>query len=268
VTARHFQQGGVEYYGQTEVEVNGTDLDGVAIAMRQGAVVRGRVLNEAGEPVGVPVMVMLSAGASVRTPAVRPARTYSDGSFRIEGAFGAQYVRALEARLVPGAEDPGINVRRLQDVTPALRPLTTWWLKSITLNGREVTDEPIDFDRGDLTLDITMTNQASVVRGTVAWNRGRGGRRPSVAVFVDDDTRWTRPSRLVGTSEVDDAGSFDVRGLPAGERYLAVAVEGVSRAVIARPEMLAALRAAATPLRIEDGGTHVVTLTAVPRPQP
>ena len=47
-----------------------------------------------------------------------------------------------------------------------------------------------------------------------------------------------------------------MRGLPPGDRYLAVAVEGVARAVLARPEMLAAVRAAATPLRVDDGGTH------------
>ena len=268
VTARHVQQGGVEYYGTTDVEVTGADLDGVTIPMRAGAIVRGRVVNEQGEPVGVPVMVTLSAADAGRAPTPRPARTFSDGSFRLEGAFGAQHVRALEARMIPGAEVPGINVRALQDVTAATRPLTTWWLKSIVLNGRDVTDESVDFDRGNVSLDITMTNRASSVRGTVSWNRTKGGRRPSVVVFVDDDSRWARLSRLVGASEVDEAGRFDVRGLPPGDRYLAVAVEGVARAVLARPEMLQALRPFATPLRIDDGGTHEVALTAVPRPRP
>ncbi|HUU35956.1 MAG TPA: carboxypeptidase regulatory-like domain-containing protein, partial [Vicinamibacterales bacterium] len=268
VTARHFRQGGVEYYGTTEIEVTGTDVDGVYVPLRQGAVVRGRVVDEAGQPVGVPVMVSLHLAGPGRAPVPRPGRTYSDGSFRLEGAFGRVRVRAVEARVIPGAEAPGINVRSLQDVTPATRPLTTWWLKSIMLNGRDVTDEPIDLDQGHAALEITMTNRASSVRGTVTWNRARGGRRPSVVVFVDDDTRWTRPSRLVGAAEVDEAGRYDVRGLPPGERYLAAAVEGAARAVLARPEMLAALRAAATPLRIDEGGVYEVPLTARPRPQP
>ena len=267
VTARSFQPGGVEYWGTSDVEVTGSDLDGVAIPLRAGAIVRGRVVNEAGEPVGVPVMVSLTTDGD-RAPTPRPARTYSDGSFRLEGAFGTHHLRAVEARMIPGAESPGINVRALQEVTPATRALTTWWLKSIALNGRDVTDEPLDFDHGDLHLVVTMTNRASSVRGTVAWNRAPGRRRPAVVVFVDDDTRWTRPSRLVGASEVDEAGRYDVRGLPAGERYLAVAVEGAARAVLARPEMLAALRALATPLRIDEAGTHEVALTAVPRPRP
>ena len=266
VTARHFQPGGVEYYGTVDVEVTGTDRDGVSVPMRPGTIVRGRVVNEAGELVGAPVMVTLSAADGSRAPVPRPARTYSDGSFRIEGAFGLRQVRAVEARMIPGSEAPGIDARNLQEVTPATRPLTTWWLKSITLNGRDVTDEPIDFDQGNVTLDITMTNRTSSVHGTVAWNRTRGGRRPVVVVFVDDDTRWTRPSRAVGASEVDEAGRYNVRGLPPGNRYLAVAVEGAARAVVARPEMLAALRPSGTPLRIDDGGIHDVPLTAVPRP--
>lgn len=266
VTARSFQSGGIEYYGTTDIDTAGVDLDGVTVPLRAGALVRGRVLNEAGEPVGIPVMVALTSAGTGRAPAPRPSRTYSDGSFRIEGAFGLQHVRAVEARLIPGAENPGINVRALQDVTPALRPLTTWWLKSIALDGRDVTDEPIDFDHGDVMLDITMTNRASSVRGTVTWNRSKGGRRPSVVVFLDDDTQWARGTRRVGTAEVDEDGRFDVRGLPAGDRYLAVAVEAMARAVLARPETLAAIRPFGTPLRIDDGGTHEVALTARPRP--
>lgn len=266
VSARFFGQGGIEYYGSTDVEVAGGDLDGITVPLRAGAIVRGRVVNEAGEPVGVPVMVSVTAADGGPAPTPGPARTYSDGSFRLEGVFGVQHVRVVEARMIPGAEAPGINVRRLQDVTAATRARTTWWLKSITLNGRDVTDEPVDAGAG-LTLEITMTNRASSVRGTAAWNR-TGARRPAVVVFADDDSRWTRPSRHVGTAEVEDDGRFDVRGLPAGPRYLAVAVEGAARAVLARPEMLQALRPFATPLRIDEGGTHELALTAVPRPRP
>jgi len=268
VSARHFGQSGAEYYGATEVTIDGVDLDAVAIALRPGAIVRGRVVNELGEPVGVPVMVSLSPAADGPGPSAAPARTYSDGSFRIEGVFGPQRVRAVEARMIPGAEVPGINVRRLQDVTPATRDRTTWWLKSVTLHGRDVTDEVIDVAAEGTMLDITMTNRASRVHGSVAWDRTRGARRPAVVVFADDDTRWTRPSRFVGTAEVEDDGRYDVRGLPAGPRFLAVAVEGAARAVLVRPEMLQAVRPLATPLRIDAGGTHEVPLTAVPRPRP
>ncbi len=268
VSARHIQQGGVEYWGTAEIEVNGSDLDGVALPMRAGAIVRGRVRSESGEPVGVPVMVALNQADGGRAPMPRPARTYSDGSFRLEGVFGTQHVRVVEARTIPGAEAPGINVRTLQDVTAATRQLTTWWVKSIMLNGRDVTDEPVTFAGGEVMLDVTMTNRAASVRGTVTWNRTRGGRRPAVVVFVDDDSMWGRPSRRIGASEVDEAGRFDVRGMAGGESYLAIAVEGAARAVIARPEMLQALRPFATPLRIDEGGMHELALTAVSRPRP
>jgi hypothetical protein len=267
VAARHQQsQGDIEFYGTTQVEVAGSDVEGVTVPLRAGTTVRGRVVNEAGDPVGVPVMVSLVPVANTRMPGARAARAYSDGSFRIDGAFGRQHVRAVEARLAPGAEDPGMLRRGMQEVTPASRPLTTWWVKSIAVNGRDVVDEPLDFDGGTVEVEITMTNRASSVRGTVAWNRSRSGRRPAVVVFVDDEARWERPTRRVGTSEVEPDGRFDVRGLPPGGRYLAVAVEGAARAVLARPDVLAAIRPFATALRIDDGGTHELSLTAIPRP--
>ncbi|MGE0121641.1 MAG: carboxypeptidase regulatory-like domain-containing protein [Vicinamibacterales bacterium] len=268
VSARYFGQSGVEYYGATEVAIDGVDLDGVSIALRAGAIVRGRVVDETGAPIGVPVMVSLTPAADGPAPVSAPARTYSDGSFRIEGVFGEQRVRAVEARMIPGAEVPGINVRRLQDVTPATRDRTTWWLKSVAMDGREVTDEAIAVDPRGATIDIVMTNQVSSVRGTVAWSGGPTVRRPAVVVFVDDDSRWARPSRFVGTAEVEADGRYDVRGLPAGPRYMAVAVTGAARAVLVRPEMLQALRPLATPLRVDAGGVHELPLTAVPRPRP
>jgi hypothetical protein len=56
--------------------------------------------------------------------------------------------------------------------------------------------------------------------------------------------------------------------MPAGDRYLAVAVDGASRSVLAQPEMLQALKPFATALRIDEGGMHELALTAVPRPRP
>jgi hypothetical protein len=269
VTARYQQsQGDVEFYGTTSVDVAGGDVEGVAVPLRAGATVRGRVLDEEGRPLSVPVMVSLVNTASGRAPSPRPARTYSDGSFRIDGAFGRQVVRAVEARVAPGAEDPGLARRGLLEVTPASRALTTWWVKSIAVNGRDIVDETVEFDQGELDLEITMTNRASSVRGSVSWNRTRSGRRPAVVVFVDDESRWAQPTRRVGTSEVEPDGRFDVRGLPPGHRYLAVAVEGAARAVLARSDVLAAIRAFATPLRIDDGAVHEVNLTAIPRPRP
>ena len=87
-------------------------------------------------------------------------------------------------------------------------------------------------------------------------------------MFADDDATWRRGSRQIGTSEVDEAGRYDVRGMPAGPRYLAVAVDGAARAVLVRPEMLQALRPLGTPLRIDEGGMHELALTAVARPRP
>ncbi|MGE0814120.1 MAG: collagen binding domain-containing protein [Vicinamibacterales bacterium] len=269
VTARYVQgQGGVQYYGTSTVDVAGSDIDGVVVPMGAGTLVRGRVVSESGTPIGVPVMVSLVDTGNARTPVPSPARSYSDGSFRLEGAFGRMHVRAVEARLLPEAADPAMARRGLLDATPVTRPLSTWFVKSVTVDGRDVTDQPVEFAGSEMTVTVTMTNRASVVRGTVTWNRTARQRRPTVVIFAADEARWDRPTRWVATSEVDETGRFDVRGLPPASRYLAAAVEGAGRVVLARPEVLAAIRPFATPLAIDEGGAHELSLTAMPRPRP
>lgn len=262
---------GIDHFGSVDVTMAGSDVDGVSIAMRTGATLHGRVVNEAGEQVGTPVLVLASPatdGQGVPVPA--PARTFSDGSFRMEGVFDLQQIRAIEARFAPEfVTTSTITSRAIQDLTPTTRQHTTWWLESVTVEGRDVTDVPADFTRGgDVNVVVTMTNRASSVRGTVTWAPLTGARRPAVVVFLDDATRWTRPTRVVGTSEVDESGRYEVRGLPPGDRYLAVAVDGISRLGAVRPEMLELLRRYATPLRIDKGGVHEVALRAVARPRP
>jgi hypothetical protein len=203
-------------------------------------------------------------------PVPAPARTVTGGALRKEGGFDKPRIRAHEARFAPEVvTTTTITTRLIQDLTPTTRQHTTWWLKSVTVDGRDATDTPIDFRRGgDFDVVVTMTNRASSVRGTVTWGPSTGARRPAVVVFLDDSTRWTRPTRVVATSEVDESGRYDVRGLPPGDRYLAVAVDGISRLGAARPEMLELLRRYATPLRIDEGGVHEVALRAIPRPRP
>ena len=72
----------------------------------------------------------------------------------------------------------------------------------------------------------------------------------------------------IRTAAVRADGTFSLRGLPAGDRYLIVAVEALESFDLWNDGMLTALRTAATPLRIEDGGLQEVALTAVPRPRP
>jgi hypothetical protein len=150
-------------------------------------------------------------------------------------------------------------------------PAAAWLLKSVTRDGRDVTDVPIEFDGADVDVEITMTSRPSVVTGAVSWNSAAAtsdAPRPAVVVFADDPARWQQPTRWVRVAQVTDEGRFEVRGLPPGERYLAVAVEGGVTPDLTSPESLEALRPAASPLRVDEGGSHDVPLRAVPPPQP
>ena len=254
-------EGRAALHGSTEVHVNGIDLEGVTVPVQTGSTLRGRVVTDAGEPVpaGVPITVRVdSASRDFEAPYARPVQAADDGTFAVRGAFGRRLVRATVAST------------SLVGVTQQA-PAPAWLLKSVTRDGRDVTDVPIEFDGSDVEVEITMTSRPSVVAGAVSWNSAAAtsdAPRPAVVVFADDPGRWQQPTRWVRVALVTEEGRFEVRGLPPGDRYLAVAVEGGVTPDLTSPESLEALRQAASPLRVDEGASHDVPLRAVPAPQP
>jgi hypothetical protein len=130
-----------------------------------------------------------------------------------------------------------------------------------------VSDVPLEpADVRDLTLVVTLTPPE--LKGRVTGGAGANGKRPLVVVFPEDEARWTPQSIGVRSAAVRPDGSFTLRGLPPGDRYLAVAVEGLESIEVWADGMLGALRSAATPVRLDDGAVHEIALTVVPRPVP
>ena len=141
-------------------------------------------------------------------------------------------------------------------------------MTSVTVDGREVIDVPLEFDGRPVEVSVTMTTRPAVVSGTVTWTPLANAKPPTVVVFIDDPTRWHREARSIRLVAVGVDGRFRIRGLPAADCYLAAAVEGLELADSRQPALLEALRNAATPLRIDEGGAHELTLRAVPKPEP
>lgn len=235
-------------HGTVDVQVDGADVEGVMLAVHTGSTVTGRVIGADGPlPDGQRVQIMLQPGPPREAmPFLRPVRADDDGRFRLEGAFGRQYVRAS----VVGAGDrPG------------------WQMEMVRLGGRDITDELIEFTGAPVELEVVMTSRIAAVEGTVSWDK-RGAAPPVVVVFAADEARWEMPTRWVRATPVSDAGTFEIRGLPPGDDYLAVAIENTAVADMLAPAALAGLRDVATRLRIERGGRHELALQAVPKPAP
>jgi 5-hydroxyisourate hydrolase-like protein (transthyretin family) len=135
-----------------------------------------------------------------------------------------------------------------------------WRLKSVKLDGRDITDTPHDFQSADVTgLDVVLTSHVASVGGSVL-DRLRPALDGMVVVFSEDGGKWAYPSRFISVAKVRPTGEFTVNSLLPG-RYLAVAVPALPLAVDAN--WLATMRSFATPFQVSAGDAAIVTLKLI-----
>ena len=135
-----------------------------------------------------------------------------------------------------------------------------WTLKVIRLDGRDITDELIDFGDGIRRgIEIVLTDRVSGAVGVVVNENGRPAAQSSIIVFPDDRTRWTTPSRFVRETRSDRDGRFEFAGLPPAS-YLAVALERVPANAWTDPDVLDRLRSSASRFQLEEGEQQAISI--------
>jgi len=146
-----------------------------------------------------------------------------------------------------------------------------WMITAVRSGGIDVTDTPLIFGRPNQSLDdleVVLTNRSSSVSGTVADARGQAITDSVVIVFATDNTRWYRESRFLRYALAEPDGSFDVRGLPAAE-YFVAAVDWMQPSPgfgeWQDPEVLEALARRASRVTLADGQRAHLALKLVPR---
>jgi hypothetical protein len=150
----------------------------------------------------------------------------------------------------------GLSSRRVLRVsTPG------WFLKAVMLDGRDVTDTPLDFDGGREVkgLEVILTRKRSGVTGDVRDNRGQLRSNYTVVLFPEDDRQWTPDSRFIASGRGDQNGRFRIDGLPDGA-YLIIAVEFLEGGGVRDPEMLRQLRPRATRITLGEGEVRTIGL--------
>jgi Carboxypeptidase regulatory-like domain len=132
--------------------------------------------------------------------------------------------------------------------------LRGWALKSVTVEGREVTDTPIDLKSGQklANVSVVFTDKLSEVNGTVADQQGTPITEFTVLAFPTDPSLWRPQSRHIMTARPDQTGKFRIRGLPPAEYYL-VTVDPTEQGEWFEPAFLDQHRAAASRLTIAEG---------------
>lgn len=194
-------------FGMQYITVTDTAPAPVAITLRPMSVVTGRIHIE-------------GQGATPSDFLLAPFPTDFDRSFAIGGGFPLSVGRdgSFSMGQVTGP-------RRLT----LLSGPKDWYLKSATLNGIDVADEPYDFGlegRNYADLEIVVSSQGASVLGEISDRSGARVRDYAVIVYSSDRNLWFRNSRHVKFSRADQNGWFAVEGLPPGS-YFAVALSEV-----------------------------------------
>ncbi len=237
---------GVSLFAVFSMEVLGSDIDGISMTLRPGALVEGRLSVDSKRGTNPPALSLLR----VRAPFVDGSTfgdaltgaVQADGSFAIRGVMNGSHQFVLEGLPAP------------------------WVLKSVMLHGADVTDLEVSVTPLEQIHDlrVTITDAAGDVSGVVQNARSVPVANMGVLVFSRVPLFWLRTSRRMRITYTDRDGRFTVPGLPAGE-YLAVASESIDERNLGRRDLLQALQPFAVPFHLAgDDARATVTLRVTP----
>jgi hypothetical protein len=181
------------------------DVDDLLVTTSPGATITGQIVYESGPPAALP------SGAPAPPPRINATspdpqnfgglptpqgvQASADLTFTMKGFMGEYMIRAN-----------GGNQ----------------YMKSVQLNGQDITDTPREFKDGD-KITIVMTTRASTIEGTVSDDKGQPANAGTLLLFSEDKSGWRTNSVRTRRSGVDIAGHFRMQGLLPG-RYLLIAL--------------------------------------------
>ena len=228
------------------ISVGGGDLMNLRITTSRGTTVAGRVVFEGeasrtglvplrvfGQPVD-PGRMMFGSGSPLANGVVA-----DDGTFELAGGMGQVFFRV--------------------STPPA------WVLKSVSIEGVDVTDTPIDLSGRDglSGLTIVLTDKVTDVNGQVTDARGRPLKDYAVVVQPSEQKPAQAMTRYLRVVRPDQDGRFRIRGLPPGS-YEATAIESLEQGRQFVPDVQARLRDTARRFTVREGETLALDLKLTP----
>ncbi len=229
--SRATQQGRTAYWISQPVTVGRNDLSDLMVALRPALRVEGRIEYRGGS--GPPMM----AGITFETPFGEP------GQFFVEATKGATLSFSTVAA---GGQY-------------IARPYETggWFVYSVTLGGKDITDLVFDLQADTTSLVVTYTDRALKVSGTVKDARGDASPTAVVVAFPVDPQRWSgygMSPRILKSALTTRTSGYTFDHLPAGDYYLA-AIDSAEAEGWKDPKTLEVLASLATKLRVAAGDT-------------
>jgi hypothetical protein len=228
-------------FASVPVSVSGDDISNLVVVSTHGATATGRITFEGGaKPEGISAIRVTAPSADQDGGPVISlggAQVKENGSFEVSGLTGTRLFRV--AALPKG-----------------------WFLKSVRVEGRDVTDTGVEFKPGadDTAIEIELTTKSTSLSGSVTDDKGTAAKDYTVVVFADDEQKWIMPlNRWTTSARPDQDGRFKVSSLPPGG-YYAIAVEYVPAGEWNDPDWLDRARTKATHFTLDEGGSKSLEL--------
>ena len=225
------------------VSVGTDDIAGLVLTLQEGFRLTGRFefVGSRARPTASQFQIPITVESADGRPPIQggpPVRPTQDGRFTTPSQLpGKYFVRAGGA---PGG----------------------WMLQSISVNGVDATETPIELTQNITGVVVTFTDQISDVRGVVKGVTP-GDDPPAVIVFPSDSTAWknfgVNPLRMRRTL-ANAAGNFALGSLPSGD-YFTIAVPEEFSSEWQDPAYLEVLSRTASRFTLSPGERRTVELS-------
>ena len=154
------------------------------------------------------------------------------------------------------------GVYRLSSALRGVRaPIGRWWLKSLTIAGKESLDSELRIEESAAEAVLTFSDRASELSGAVRYASGQPAPERHVVVFSPDQGTWFLHSRRIAAVRPSADGRYSIRNLPPGE-YLVVLAADLEPNEWFDREMLRTLAATARRITLGEHETKALDLTA------
>jgi len=234
-----------------DLVVGNQDVDGILMITAPGGRATGTVVSDTGEPFDFRAQQLQVAARITNVDALSfgggPA---GGGNARVGTDWTFELANLTDARLIRTNAPPG------------------WTLKSVSVNGQDITDVPMEFPPGQTVagLQVVLTKKVSTLSGLVTDAKGNPVLDATVVVFPADEKLWTYQSRFIKAARPDQDGKYQMPALPAGSDYLAVAVQGLEDGQAGDPDFLATIKELGAKFSLGDGETKAVDVKLSSRP--
>jgi protocatechuate 3,4-dioxygenase beta subunit len=225
-----------------DLSVGAEDVEGITLVTAPGAIINGSVVSDTGEPFDFrsqQLQVGVRAG-SPDSPGLGPgmasSRVGDDWSFTLRNINEPVVIRA--------------------------QPPQGWAMKSVFINGQDITDTPTEFPSGQTVsgMKIVLTKKIASLTGLVTDAKGNPVLDATVVAFPANEKLWTFQSRFIKAARPDQEGKYRITALPGPGDYLVVALQGLEDGQAGDPEFLSSVKELATRLELGEGESKAVDI--------